>query len=1033
MNNINPLLSVIIPVYNTEEYLEKCLESVLNCTYKNLEIIIVDDRSPGNVKELAEKYISLYSNIRLVSNKSNQGLYLSRIIGVEHSKGDYIAFLDSDDYVSIDFYRRLIRKAISSNSDMVMGEIYLEEDGKYKYHNLSHTRVMDIDLYGSDVSKLLFDQEGRDWSLHVVWNKIYRKDLWNKCYEYLKLQDKHLIMCEDVVFSSIFFYFSEHMTNIHGDFVYYVQHSKSSTSCDNMSLQKIRKNLEDINLVFDFITSFFDNLIKDNRYSNNIANWKKFLCKNWNKNIEKSNFKNIDKKILKRIFNDISDSNDDDDYFLSVYTENIYGLRGEEIKKKISDKNIKVVSFDIFDTLIVRPFLEPVDLFNILDVYVNKLLKLTDRINFKEIRIYAENKARENKWRLNPLLEDITLDDIYQEIKELLKLVNQADIDKIKKYEIYLEEKYCYARNYAKELFELAVQLGKRVIITSDMYLPSNVIKNILNKNGYIGYEKLFISSEIKKTKNTGNLFKYISKLMQIDGRYILHIGDNIHSDINKGKEYGWNTFYFPKTYDLLRNRVAWYYGGNVFNDIYHEAFLHRGKDQYKYYSGLSALLGVAANKIFDNPYREFRTDTDFNSDPSIFGYFCMGMHLFSLTHWLIDNIYRNDYSTLIFMARDGYLPMKSFELFNQIYGCEVDVHYLKLTRNVIFPLQINKKEDMYSIPINLNIFTKTPLDILNIFRCFISEENFLEKENILASENIKINDYFSKMDSFFNFIEVFNERFFSEEKFLEYKNKMNSILVKLIKGKTATFDIGYSARIESILSKVFNFNITPYYVHINNDIPLKRSSDLKMNIETFYNYSPGVTGVLRELLISELGPSCESWVISDDNVDYVYKKYNINYIEKYVIENIQKNALDFVSDVLFLFEDDIKTLFYQWQDASLPLEKFLNEAKYYDRLMFKALSFEDDLGEGKSNYNILDFWNGQMNNSRMNTSIIQVGNDLGSIYPLWKRAIFLYFLDRNLLKYKINHRLRAQPKKLKVIKTVYRFLRSIYRSFKLR
>lgn len=1033
MNKSNPLLSVIVPVYNTEKYLERCLESILYCSYKNIEIIIVDDNSPGNVKELVSKYKEFYSNIEIISNKENRGLYNSRIIGVEHSSGEYIAFLDSDDYVSIDFYRRLIRKAIESDSDMVMGEVYLQEGGKYKYYNLSHTRVMDLDLYKNDISDLLFRQEGKDWSLHVVWNKIYRKDLWDKCYEYLKLQQKHLIMCEDVLFSSILFYFAKHLTNIHGDFVYYVQRNDSSISSKNISYEKILKNIQDINLAFDLIIEFFNVVVNDNKYVDNINNWRNRLYTIWNNIINNCNILSVDKKKVRNEIRYLNKDSEDSNYFYSIYSDNICGLRGEEIKRKILDDNIKIISFDVFDTLIVRPFLEPIDLFDFLDIYVNKLFKFVDRINFKEIRIYAEKLARDRQFKNFPDLEDITLDDIYSEISSLLSFIDDCELEKIKKYEISLEEKYCYQRKYAKELFDLAIEVGKTVIITSDMYLPINVIDNILKKNGYSDYNFLYVSSDIRKTKASGNLFKYISDALGISGENILHIGDNMHSDILKAKDMGWDSYYLPKASDLLKNQVDQYYGGNIFHDVYHQPFLFRNREQYKSYSGLSALLGVVANKIFDNPYREFRSDTDFNGEPNIFGYFCVGMHLFSLTHWLNQKVFENNYQTVVFMARDGYLPMKAFELFNSsTYKCNVNINYLSLTRSVIFPLQIKNEKDLYSLLVNMNIFSKCPRDILDMFKDFIPQEKFSKRDIILKKYKIELNKYFCSIDDFFKFINVYSKEFFIKESFEIYKDKMSIVLNKIFLGKTATFDIGYSVRIESILCKLFNLNVTPHYVHINNDIPMKRCLNADLKIETFYNYSPGVTGVLRELLISELGPSCKSWNINNDKIEYIYKDYDCDYVRDFVIKNIQKNAIQFVSDVLSLFGEDVKYLFYQKQDASLPLEKFFSEAKYVDQLMFNTLTFEDDLGLEQKNVKVLDFWNGQMNNSRMPGTSMGIESSIYSIYPLWKRAIILYFLDRNLLKYKINQRWMYQkPIQLKVLKYSYRFLRRVYRFFK--
>lgn len=189
-----PLLSVIVPVYGTELLLPRCLDSILNCTYKNIEIIVVNDKSPGDASKNVKSYVERDKRIHLVEHEENRGLYLARMTGAKVAHGDYLAFLDSDDHVSVDFYRRMIEKAQETDSDMVIGEIYLQNKKLYTYFNLSHTRLLDINARDEEASRLLFDQEGKDYTIHVVWNKIYRKDLWERCIPYLKMQTQHLIM-----------------------------------------------------------------------------------------------------------------------------------------------------------------------------------------------------------------------------------------------------------------------------------------------------------------------------------------------------------------------------------------------------------------------------------------------------------------------------------------------------------------------------------------------------------------------------------------------------------------------------------------------------------------------------------------------------------------------------------------------------------------------------------------------------------------------------------------------------------------------
>lgn len=113
------LVSVIVPVYRVEKYLERCVQSILNQTYKNIEIILVDDGSPDNCPKLCDRLARMHSNIRVI-HKANGGLSSARNAGVELCKGTYVSFVDSDDFIDPMFLERLFTLAKKYNADVVM-------------------------------------------------------------------------------------------------------------------------------------------------------------------------------------------------------------------------------------------------------------------------------------------------------------------------------------------------------------------------------------------------------------------------------------------------------------------------------------------------------------------------------------------------------------------------------------------------------------------------------------------------------------------------------------------------------------------------------------------------------------------------------------------------------------------------------------------------------------------------------------------------------------------------------------------------
>lgn len=1012
-----PKLSVVIPVYGTEKYLPICLDSVLASSYSNIEIVVVNDKSPGDVKKIVIEYQESFNNIQYVEHAVNRGLYRARITGVESSTGDYIAFLDSDDFVSVDFYRRLMNKAQVEQADMVMGDFYLWEEDKWKYFNLSHMRIMNINLYKDEVTDLLFNEEGKDYTLWVVWNKIYSRALWNKAYPYLNRQDKHIIMTEDILFSCLLFYFSQHFINVHGDFIAYRQIKSSSTK--NMgTVSTIRKNLIDINVVFSYIEEIFNNDIEGKQYVKHIEKWKSSILRGWKKRILESSFILGNKRKLIKEFN-LEKEKDEiiSDYFFYLHQTEFEMPQSERLKKLILDPTYKVISFDIFDTLIVRPFAYPTDIFKLLNYYVDDLLEATDQVDFSDIRIEGEKFARSYFNKLNNF-EEITLDEIYESIHRLTGW-NYELLENIKNKEIDLEKKYCLQRKFGKELFDLAKYAHKKVIITSDMYLPQKVVNDILLKNGYSDYDKLYLSSEVRVTKASGKLYSYISKQLNCSPKEIIHIGDNLDSDYKSAQKQGLKAVQLPKTMDCFQGYTKFNHQ-NLVEKIFNCSELGCSDNSFNEFWGIRALVAVVANRFFDNPFFPLNFESDFNIDPVRIGYYCLGMHLFAIAGWLFRDA--KQYDHINFMARDGFLPMKAFQLFAK-YLNDVEAankcNYVYLTRSVVTPMQVRKREDIYNLRRNITFENKTPYDIFKYYKEIIGES--VDKNNIkdfCKKYNFSLETAFTSASDFYSFLNHFSNTFlkniYAESAYLQ---DIKKYLDPLFSGKSMTYDVGYSARIESLLKRVYGYDVTPYYMHVINDLSFYRAKRADMEVHTFYDYTPRVTGVLRELMISEDGPSCNKLVEKNGKIVPVFKKYESDYIQSYILYELHTSAIQFVEDVLKIFREDIFLLNYRKTDASLPFEYYLHCSKSIDRNLFSSFLFEDDMGIGRD-ISVLNFWNSQTGNISCNLE------SMGK----WKKGFYLLIMDRRLLKIKVKHKFSTHPRLLKLLGRGYKMGRWVYR-----
>ena len=115
----NGLVSIILPIYNVEKYIDRCINSVVNQTYKELEIILVDDGSPDNCPKICDEWAKRDNRIKVV-HKKNAGLGMARNTGIENAHGEYICFFDSDDYIALDTIKKVMQTASQTEADLIL-------------------------------------------------------------------------------------------------------------------------------------------------------------------------------------------------------------------------------------------------------------------------------------------------------------------------------------------------------------------------------------------------------------------------------------------------------------------------------------------------------------------------------------------------------------------------------------------------------------------------------------------------------------------------------------------------------------------------------------------------------------------------------------------------------------------------------------------------------------------------------------------------------------------------------------------------
>ena len=146
-----PVVSVLIPVYNAEKYFSRCLDSILNQSYKNIEVILVDDGSPDKCGLICDEYAKKDSRIKVIHQK-NQGVSVARNVALDNASGDYTLFIDSDDTIHPDCIADCVKTAVAHEADMVCFNFafikngILQAESKYYRDNMSFEEIIDKQL-----------------------------------------------------------------------------------------------------------------------------------------------------------------------------------------------------------------------------------------------------------------------------------------------------------------------------------------------------------------------------------------------------------------------------------------------------------------------------------------------------------------------------------------------------------------------------------------------------------------------------------------------------------------------------------------------------------------------------------------------------------------------------------------------------------------------------------------------------------------------------------------------------------------------
>lgn len=216
-------VSIVVPVYNVEEYLRACLESLIGQTLKDIEIICVNDGSTDDSLNILKEYVDKDSRIVII-DQANQGQSVARNNALKIAKGEYMGFVDSDDWVDLNFFEKLYNEAVKNDCDIAAGGIeWNKNDGELDFVDISFKNSK---VYTETADKYKITKVAK---AAYVWNKIYKRDLFEK----LKLEFEPVRCYEDMMFSHRILHESGRLVTVPGVFYHYRLNPLSTVNTDS--------------------------------------------------------------------------------------------------------------------------------------------------------------------------------------------------------------------------------------------------------------------------------------------------------------------------------------------------------------------------------------------------------------------------------------------------------------------------------------------------------------------------------------------------------------------------------------------------------------------------------------------------------------------------------------------------------------------------------------------------------------------------------------------------------------------------------
>lgn len=576
-------------------------------------------------------------------------------------------------------------------------------------------------------------------------------------------------------------------------------------------------------------------------------------------------------------------------------------LKEKEIEKDINPIFNDIVfhdliSWDLFDTLVDRPFIHPHELFQAVE---DKAKELTNNVYlpFHALRRESERMAR---IRFTNHRYEVRFNEIYTILKEK-SCLDDKHIQTLKNLELNTERTCIKPRRLMKRTWEFAKVVGKTRSIITDIYLDEEFIQEIVTANGYGDYDQLWVSAETRTRKEDGTIFpEYLDTTTKKfgAGKTFLHIGDNPRADGEMARRYGLSARVIPKALDQLRRSD---YGRLLQQTLNHNSY------------DTSIVAGMIANKFFSSPQSHFKADGGIsNHDLYNLGYSVVGAFMVSYVQWVIRKLKMHQVDRAYFLARDGYLIMQVYEMFKQIYPDLPEYRYLLCSRrSVAVPAIFNVDNILETAMLNYGITTvanflssRFGLEMTDIPEAILKKYQFKAD----GSTKIRFPDDTDISNQFvIDIQDIILKKAASERELYCAYLKEEGVYDDL---KIAMVDIGYSGTMQRKIKSMTNKSFVGIYMLTHNYVlPTFRHEIFDAWLAEYDNQRSSVRHPFNEYI-----PLLESMLSSDAGsfVNFYLdekKQRQENYLYSegedvrcFFVRTVQQGAMDFAKDFLERF-----------------------------------------------------------------------------------------------------------------------------------